>query len=734
LVRLHATHDAGGAALGHNARRTDATSGPMPPVPAPLRQRLTRLSLLVLLWGASLPWPAAAQDATPAALRHPIEDRALVEPERVLAELPALLDAAQAADDTRTRTLLLLAKANACRVIADLHCQREAGAQARQAAAQTGEVGLEVRGLIVEGRAHMALQDYSQGERLLGDAELRLRDGPDPVLAADIDLGYSSMSHALGKHALAAQYAERGLARLGPDDDPPLQVRLLRNHARALTQLRRSEEAGVVLDRGLAISRRVADPKLTAELFLEKARLARRLRDAAGQKQNAAEVIALGEQLRNSQLAGLGFEVLGLAAADARDWNEAERQLREAIGRFRALDLSRDERRVTRALLDVLIEADRPASAWEALLRRYLEIEREVLEADRAQAADDFDARLKYAQQENQVLRLESEARLAQARELSLAATNRLTIWLNVFAGLTVLLLAVFFGLQRRSNRRLQAAVNALRESESRAMDLLRLSTGLVFLHDTEGRLLMMNPAAAEALGSSSQDMVGRDVREFLPEDGRAPFEQYLRRVADGGEAHGTLKVKRLDGGERYWRYGNRLSLSGTGQRYVVGHAVDVTEQLAEAERLRERSERDALTGAYNRRYLEEFERGQGEAGRWAVVNVDLDHFKQVNDTHGHEFGDRVLIGIAQFLQQRVREGDAVVRSGGDEFLLLIGGAGEATLELLIERLLLDAHRAPCAFSLGWSLREGRETLAETLARADRAMYERRARKRSTPG
>ena len=689
-----------------------------------------RLFVLLLLAAAAGPLRAQPDASSPRPLRDPLEDRALVEPEAVLAELPARLDAARAADDTRSRALLLLAKANACRVIADLHCQREAGAQARQAAAQSGDVRLEVRGLIVEGRAHMALQDYSQGERLLGDAELRLADDPDPVLAADIDLGYSSLSHALGKHALAAQYAERGLGRLQPDDDPPLQVRLLRNHARALTHLRRTGEAQVVLDRGLAISQRVADPKLTAELYLEKARLARRERDREGQRRNAAEVIALGEQLRNSQLSGLGYEVLGLAAADARDWGEAEAQLQQAIRRFRALDLSRDERRVTRSLLDVLIEADRPASAWEPLLRRYLEIEREVLEADRAQAADDFDARLKYAQQENEVLRLEGEAKLAQAREQALAASARLTFWLNVAGGVTLLLLGVFFLLQRRSNRRLEQAVAALRESESRALDLLRLSTGLVFLHDLDGRLLMMNPAAADALGSHSQDMPGRDVRELLPPEGRAAFEQYLRRVADAGEAHGTLKVQRLDGAHRYWRYGNRLSVSPTGQRYVVGHAVDVTEQLAEAELLRERSERDALTGVYNRRYLEEFERLQGPDGRWAVVNVDLDHFKQINDSRGHDFGDRVLIGIAQFLQQRVREGDAVVRSGGDEFLLLVAGAGQAALEVLVERLLLDAHRAPCAFSLGWALREGREPLPVTLERADLAMYERRARKR----
>jgi GGDEF domain-containing protein len=66
------------------------------------------------------------------------------------------------------------------------------------------------------------------------------------------------------------------------------------------------------------------------------------------------------------------------------------------------------------------------------------------------------------------------------------------------------------------------------------------------------------------------------------------------------------------------------------------------------------------------------------------------------------------------------------VRAGGDEFLLLLAEAGENALQALLERLQHDAVQAPCAFSLGWSLREGDESLSDTLARADAAMYERR--------
>jgi len=701
--------------------------------PAPPSLRRWVLTLLFLV---ALPVLSQAPPESPAArelpLRHALEDRALVEPEAVLSELPALLERAQAPQAARERALLLLAKANACRVIADLHCQREAGGAASQAAIAAGDIALEVRGLIAEGRACMALQDYSQGERLLGVAELRLKNAFLPELAADIDLGYSSMSHALGKHALAAEYAERGLARLGKDEALPLQVRLLRNHARALTQLNRYDEARAALDRGLNIGERVADPKLQAELYLEQARLARQRGDAPAQRRHAQRVIELGAQLRNSQIAGQGYEVLGLIALDARDWPEAQRQLQIAVERFRELDLSRDELRVARSLIDVMIAADQPSTTWDSLLQRYLAIERDVIQADRAQAADDFDARLKYAQQELDVVRLEGEAKLAQERERSFAATNRLTRFLVALSLVTVLVLATFFVQQRRSNRRLRTALEALRESEARAVDLLRLSTGYVFLHDRSGRLLMLNPAAAEALGAEAQTLVGRSVREFLFGQGDANFEAYLQRILEHGHDEGLLRIQLPDGSERHWRYGNRLSNAEAERAYVVGHAVDVTEQIEQTAVLRQRSERDALTGSYNRRYLEEFEQREGGSGQWAVINVDLDHFKQINDTRGHEYGDRVLIEFTQFLQQHVREHDAVVRAGGDEFLVLLAQTSEAALTTLIERLQLDAPHAPCAFSLGWALREGGEVLADTLARADREMYQRRSRARGT--
>lgn len=661
--------------------------------------------------------------------RHPLETRALVEPEQVLKELPAAIAQARSTADPRTLALLYLAEANACRVIADWLCQRNAGARARETAEPLRDDLLTVRGLIAESRASIALQDYTRGEHLLGDAELALKRTPNAELEADVLLAYSSLSHTLGKHQLAADYAERGLKRLDRGEALPMQARLLRNRARALAQLGQFEAAQQSLLRGMETAEKVTDPKLSAELYLEAARVARLLNDVGTQRQNGARVLALASQLKNSQLAGLGHEVMGLAALNAGDQSTALVELRQSYDSFRSLGLARDELRLSRQLIGVMLDQPAAGSDLKPLVQRFLELDRTVTQSDRAQAADDFDARLKYAQQELEVVRLENEATLAREREDALARTNRLTRLLVLVSATTLLVLAVFFWQQWRSNRRLKAAFAALRDSEARATDLLKLSKGFVFLHDAQGHLLLVNPATAAALGAAPEELEERALADFVPSAGHGELKDYLQRVSVDGEDEGRLLVRQGDGSHHHWRYSSRLSSQADRRAYVIAHAVDVTEQVEQAEVLRERSRRDALTGVYNRRQLEEFEArsaADGATRSWAVVNIDLDHFKQINDSRGHDVGDQVLIGMARFLERIGTEAASVIRTGGDEFVVLLEPATADSLAALLERLAAQCATAPCGFSVGSALRLAGEPLSTTLTRADEDMYQRR--------
>ncbi len=658
--------------------------------------------------------------------RHPLETDALVEPEVVLRKLPALIAAATAGADERELSLLHLAEANACRVMANWECQRNAGRAAIAAAERSADPILMVRGLINESRARMALQDFTGGEQLLGRAELLLKDQNAPELAADVSLAYSSMSHAIGKHLLAAEYAQRGLSQLGAETAAVMRARLLRNEARARAQLGEREAARALLVKGVEVSRLVQDPKLTAEMYLESARLARADRDHVSVKQNADQIFALAKQLRNSQLEGLGHEIVGQSAMDQGELSLAAEQLKKAVDTFHALGLDRDELRVARDLIGVLLDTNAPRGDLADAMRRVIELDRNVISSDRALAADDFDARLRYAEQQLDVIRLSSEAMIAAERTQALARTNRLSLALGLAMAITLVALSGFFWLQRRSNTRLRNAITALRESEMRAADVLRLSRGYVFLHDLQGRVLLANPAVAEALGQREAQLIGQSLGNFVEASAQSEFQEYLDRVRQDGHAEGLLRIRHRRGGERSWRYQARLNPQVPEHPYVIGHAVDVTDQVEQNAALREQSLHDELTGCYNRRFLSSFERAHEAQQRWGVINIDLDHFKRVNDSLGHEEGDRVLREFSVFLQQRARSSDALVRAGGDEFLLLLADADESRIEFVVNRLREDRSAAPCAYSLGHAIREPGESLNETIARADAQMYQAR--------
>ena len=135
--------------------------------------------------------------------------------------------------------------------------------------------------------------------------------------------------------------------------------------------------------------------------------------------------------------------------------------------------------------------------------------------------------------------------------------------------------------------------------------------------------------------------------------------------------------------------------------------------------------EGDLLTGCYNRRYLQAqrpiMERPSYFYG---CLMMDLDDFKEINDTYGHEEGDRVLQRFAHFLIRNKRADDVLVRLGGDEFALFVAVVAPENLDIIIDRLMANAPaQAPTAFSIGQAYRRPGETLEEIIARADAAMY-----------
>lgn len=525
--------------------------------------------------------------------RHALENRALVQPERVLAELPPLIVAADERHDLGEVARLQLARANACRVIADWSCQRDAGSRARDAASGAGDDVLLVRAMLADARGSIALQDFSRGERLLGEAQRVLQARPHRLLEADVFLAYSSLSHSLGKHALAVDYAGRGLARLARDDDPAMRVRLLRNRARAEAQLGDAEAARQTLVLAQQTLGTLDDPKLRAELLLESARVAHSKDDVDTQVQSGTQMLALAAQLDNAQIAGQAHEVLGLAAG-MTDAETAARELRLALDAFRKLNQGRDELRVLRELIPIEIHRRGSHSELERLILREITLSRSLEESDRAKSAADFDARVNYAQSEFELARLKQEAELAAERTAALAYRNRVTIVLIVLASAMLLVLAIFFLLQVRAKRHLRAAYLRHRESERRYRMLADNSRDLVVRLRADGRRLYVSPAAKEMLGWTPGELTEPRWELVHPED-REPLRHAIARLAaEGGTATVTYRVQHRDG--RYvWieALARRVAASEADDGIeIVYSGRDISERVAAEQALAESQRR----------------------------------------------------------------------------------------------------------------------------------------------
>ncbi len=276
-------------------------------------------------------------------------------------------------------------------------------------------------------------------------------------------------------------------------------------------------------------------------------------------------------------------------------------------------------------------------------------------------------------------------------------------------------------------------AEQAFRERDRQFRDLFEGSLSFLCMHDLEGRVTAINEAAAGALGYTAADLDGRLLSDLLHPDVRGEFGAYLSRMTTLGFDVGLMRMRTRSGDERVWEYRNTLRRPVGLAPYVLGNAADVTERLQQERTLRSESERDQLTGCFNRRYLARRAADPRFGPEWGCIVVDLDHFKEVNDTRGHDAGDELLVRMARFLAGHTRFSDSVVRTGGDEFLVLLNGADDAATLRIAERLKESAGRgAPCAFSLGWAARAAREDLASTRKRADQHLITIRAAERGT--
>jgi diguanylate cyclase (GGDEF)-like protein/PAS domain S-box-containing protein len=255
-----------------------------------------------------------------------------------------------------------------------------------------------------------------------------------------------------------------------------------------------------------------------------------------------------------------------------------------------------------------------------------------------------------------------------------------------------------------------------------------RLKEG-IYISNRQGEVLDANPAFLEMLGIPSMEELRRHrLTEFLDPEVRKWELNVLAR--DGFIREFELQIRRKDGKTRTaLDSAYAVENPETGEVLYKGILVDITERKRLENQLREQSIRDPLTGCFNRRYLQLFEHSVETTTHWGCIMIDVDRFKQYNDQHGHAAGDEVLVRMSRFLMRQMRAEEAVVRMGGDEFLVLLRNSDAHRTDSVAKRL--QASEAPVPFSLGWAAREDQEKLEKTISRADKKLYAVRGHKRA---
>ncbi len=287
-----------------------------------------------------------------------------------------------------------------------------------------------------------------------------------------------------------------------------------------------------------------------------------------------------------------------------------------------------------------------------------------------------------------------------------------------------------------------QDAEAALREAEHRFMALAESAPVGIFLSEAGVRLGYVNDRFVEIIGADPFRLLGTGWLTIVLAEDLPLVYSAAESVLDGRPAECTVRLTGGDGDALRW-VNLRLAPTMTPARAVgfIGTAEDVTERRAWEERITYQAHHDPLTGLVNRRRLievlhERLGSKRGMDRHMAVVFLDLDGFKEVNDTYGHEAGDRVLIEVARRLQRTARDADLIARVAGDEFVVVLGNIGSAEDAEAASRRHLASLAAPyrvgslevhLSASIGIAIPASSDTPESILRAADHVMYQAKA-------
>ena len=287
-------------------------------------------------------------------------------------------------------------------------------------------------------------------------------------------------------------------------------------------------------------------------------------------------------------------------------------------------------------------------------------------------------------------------------------------------------------------HREVAARTAQLEVSEDRFRALVEASSDVVTVLDQHATITFLTPSVERVFGFLPGDWEGRTLGELVHPDDIATAQAAVdQAVSTDGVILAEWRVRRADGEWAMCESAVRSLLGVPAVGGIVVNTRDITERKALEAQLIRRALHDTLTGLANSTLLRDrialaIARSNRSPESSALLLVDLDDFKAVNDGLGHAAGDQVLTTVARRLVQAVRPGDTVARLGGDEFAVLLDGTVDSTSpevvaqriqESLRQPMLVDGHELFAPASIGLATSTGVDEAEQLLRNADAAMY-----------
>ncbi len=278
-------------------------------------------------------------------------------------------------------------------------------------------------------------------------------------------------------------------------------------------------------------------------------------------------------------------------------------------------------------------------------------------------------------------------------------------------------------------------AAEVVRESRELLNALVNNSTTVIYIKDKEGKYILINKIYEELFKIDRDAIVGKTDHDVFPTELADAFRANDRKVLLAGEPVEFEEVAPHDDGLHTYISVKFPLYNTEGAAYAIcGISTDITERKTMEQEFVRLSTTDMLTGAYNRKKMEdlmamELERVKRFGHSLSLILFDLDHFKNVNDTHGHAVGDLVLKGASDIVRAHMRKTNHFIRWGGEEFCVVAVETDLKGASYLAERIRseMEAHRFETAGQVTASfgiaqLVEG-EISEDLLKRADEALY-----------